>query len=52
MAYLKELRVPCNERYCAKQAVVQAFDNRNEGAGLYCRKHGIATLQRLRLEHS
>ena len=50
MAYLKELRVECNKAHCTKQAVVQAWDNRNTPGGLYCRKHGVQILEDLKRE--
>lgn len=53
MAYLQELRVDCQyPGRCEKQAVVMAWDNRNERAGLYCRKHGQERLEVLKREEN
>ncbi len=51
MAYLKELRgIPCNTGTCLRQAVVEAYDNRNNPAGRYCRKCGNRQLIMLKRE--
>ena len=50
MAYLKELRNQCQTKGCPKQTVVEAFDNRNSPAGMFCREHGNAFLKKLKVE--